>query len=223
MGLPANLQSIIRLKNPTSLEIAMQFVTEEQNFRYTQNFATLLSQNNHKITTQINKPNYRSPQFSHTNFKPQMQPTNYLIQPTNQFLTPNNQFPTQPIQLKTKPVNQTFLTNDQVFGKQKNVFQTTGKVPNNPVQPMSTTSKNKQNIYSPDQTNNYESNDSWENNDNEITFNNCHLLTVENIYENYNQFEEQQNYHPQITDENMTLTNNNAQNFQLTDQFYIVT
>lgn len=31
-GLPYNLQLVVRLKNPTSLEQAMSFVTEEENF-----------------------------------------------------------------------------------------------------------------------------------------------------------------------------------------------
>jgi hypothetical protein len=40
-GLPPQLQSIVRLRNRDSLEHAMTYVTEEENFRYTQNFATL--------------------------------------------------------------------------------------------------------------------------------------------------------------------------------------
>jgi hypothetical protein len=48
MSTPINtiqLQSIERLRNPDSLEHAMTYVTEEENFRYTQNFATLLNNN----------------------------------------------------------------------------------------------------------------------------------------------------------------------------------
>jgi hypothetical protein len=44
-GLPPQLQSIVRLRNRDSLEHAMTYVTEEENFRYTQNFATLLNNN----------------------------------------------------------------------------------------------------------------------------------------------------------------------------------
>jgi hypothetical protein len=44
-GLPPQLQSIVRLRNRDSLEHAITYVTEEENFRYTQNFATLLNNN----------------------------------------------------------------------------------------------------------------------------------------------------------------------------------
>jgi hypothetical protein len=41
-GLQPQLQNIIRLRNPDTLEKAMAYVTEEENFRYTQNFASFL-------------------------------------------------------------------------------------------------------------------------------------------------------------------------------------
>lgn len=41
-GLSGNLQSIVRLRNPDSIEMAMNYVTEEENFRYTQNLPNLL-------------------------------------------------------------------------------------------------------------------------------------------------------------------------------------
>jgi hypothetical protein len=42
LRLQPQLQNIIRLRNPDTLEQAMAYVTEEENFRYSQNFAPLL-------------------------------------------------------------------------------------------------------------------------------------------------------------------------------------
>ena len=53
-GLSGHLQTVIRLRNPNSLEQAMCYVTEEENFKYTQSFANML-QNPFRRPIPINK------------------------------------------------------------------------------------------------------------------------------------------------------------------------
>lgn len=42
-GLSGDLQSIVMLRKPDTLELAMSYVTEEENFRYTQNQSNLIN------------------------------------------------------------------------------------------------------------------------------------------------------------------------------------
>jgi hypothetical protein len=161
-GLPPQLQSIVRLRNPDSLEHAMTYVTEEENFRYTQNFAALLNNNQRaspsnsirthprQMPTPSNAycPSYPThPQpFSATNesyinssqLPRQSTPPQFLRSPTAP------RFPRQPINVipTNRPPQQRFFSNTQVFGKPRNVFQPTGQQPNNRPEPMSTTSRN---------------------------------------------------------------------------------
>ena len=138
-GLTGQLQSIIRLRKPDSLELAMTYVTEEENFKYTLNFQTpQYSQNfQQKVHPQQQMP-------TRQNFIPQ-QPIQY-----NQFRPPQQmqssffqkpKFVSQPIAIQPRPIKQNFPTNAQVFGPPKNVFKPTGQKPTNQPEPMSTTSK----------------------------------------------------------------------------------
>jgi hypothetical protein len=170
-GLPGNLQSIVRLRNPTSIEHAMSIVTEEENFRYTQNFSNLLNTNQKPTNNRIpiKKPSYQpfnssfTPNYntnhsnSHNPFRyypsqtpsnthsppftyNQQQPTNFNSQ--THFKPQQPQFPSQPISLRPKTTQQKFFTNSQVFKTPRNVFKPTGQKTFDPVEPMSTTSRN---------------------------------------------------------------------------------
>lgn len=62
-GLPYNLQLVVRLRNPTSLEQAMSFVTEEENFK---NFSNPQNFTFNANRQQNSKPvqNYQKPQIN---------------------------------------------------------------------------------------------------------------------------------------------------------------
>lgn len=162
-GLPSNLQSIIRLRNPATLEIAMNYVTEEENFRYTQNLPNMLMRSNppkqqsviHNQRPQINyrAPNstYYTPAFSNNANMSTFSNNRYMFpnnsQPNhnfNNFRTPSapQRFPSQPINIQPKFIPRHYPTNLQVFGPPKNVFKPTGQKPTNEPEPMSTTSRN---------------------------------------------------------------------------------
>lgn len=155
-GLSGHLQSIVRLRNPASLEIAMHFVTEEENFRYTQNLPQLLTKPNNTMRQQTNIIRNQD-QFV---YKPR--PMSQMNRPTpnfnsnytsfnhnNNFQRPNTfqynsqpRFPSRPINIQPRPVKHHFPTNAQVFGPPRDVFKPTGQRPTNIPEPMSTTSRN---------------------------------------------------------------------------------
>lgn len=135
-GLTGNLQTTIRLRNPNSIEQAMNFVTEEENFRYTQNFSQQLlnttKQNNHSNNIpHVNVfPTNERPQYNFSNTQPQQSYNNFNHVPN--FQQNRSNFPSQPINIQTRPVKQHFPTARQVFGPPKkpiNVFQPTSKKP----------------------------------------------------------------------------------------------
>lgn len=148
-GLTGHLQSIIRLRNPKTLEEAMNFVTEEENFRYTQNLPQLLTKNvqqkPQQFTRQQNynvKPNY----YHNTPFNQNYNNQHFNSQHFNNFPKPQysqqSRFPSQPINIQTRKIKQHFPTNRQVFGPPTDVFKPTGKIPDYVPEPMSTTSRN---------------------------------------------------------------------------------
>lgn len=89
-GLPYNMQLVVRLKEPTSLERAMSFVREEENFIYfknqNQNFASSPIQNKN---TRPNIPfkNTYTPNMSPT-YRPSYIPTQNVF-PRQQYFNPN--------------------------------------------------------------------------------------------------------------------------------------
>lgn len=149
-GLPHSLQSIVRLRSPENLEIAMNYVTEEENFKYTQNLPNLLT----RPVSQNHKPvqmTYNSrPRPQMTNFRPTFN-NNYAfarpafpVQPNfNQANSFRNfrqpeRFPSQPIDIRPNlNIKRHYPTNAQVFGPPKNVFKPTGQKPTNEPEPMS--------------------------------------------------------------------------------------
>lgn len=155
-GLTGHLQSIVRLRNPDTLELAMTYVTEEENFKYTQNMAYSLAHPKSIHTNQIRKPHsnthvQRPNQYAHTHFtfppptQPQQpQPTFANANHANNFQqnTPTQKFPSQPINIQPRPVQHHFRSAERVFGTPKNVWKPTGQKPNNNfVEKMSTSSR----------------------------------------------------------------------------------
>nr|CAI5817741.1 unnamed protein product [Callosobruchus analis] len=127
-GLPGPLQTIIRLKNPDSLERALTYVVEEQNFQYTQNIFKQRPNN-------FNTPRFPSQQFQPFNNNIRFQPP---VQQSQQTFQSAQNFPSQPINIQTVPVQRHFPTNREVFGppKNANVFKPTGNPPSNHPQPI---------------------------------------------------------------------------------------
>ncbi|XP_050516300.1 putative mediator of RNA polymerase II transcription subunit 24 [Diabrotica virgifera virgifera] len=110
-GLPLSLQTNIRLRNPDSLEKAMCFVIEEENFLYSlQRGNNLNSQNSFRPSSrhtpmrnnninqtfiprnnfQQNRPNMRFPPYQYQNIRPQYQNNNF--NPNNTFQPNQNHF-----------------------------------------------------------------------------------------------------------------------------------
>lgn len=154
--LPPIIQTGVRLKQPKSLEEAMQFVLEEENF--------LSLVQDSKKSNQINIPyssqkapmsstqtsqNFPRNQF-HQMQQPLQQYSNFQNFPRNQFYQhrtqqpsrQQQQFPSQPIQLRNKVIPpQNFPTNQQVFGKPVNVWKPTGQRNPEKTTPMSVVTK----------------------------------------------------------------------------------
>lgn len=108
-GLKEPLGTTIRCMKPTTLVQALQFVTEEDNIHYFQNFS-------HKNQPQVLRPNTQT----------QMRPNFNAHTQNNQFRAPQT-FPSRPIPIQPRPVNQQrFFTNSQVFKypqQNRNVFK----------------------------------------------------------------------------------------------------
>lgn len=166
------LQQTIRIKNPASIEAAITFIIEEDNFNYSQNnfkfknnsktninsesYNRQVSNNHNHHSSYTGNPNQlprqqfqQSPQtnFNYRNQNP-IQNSNDQI---NNYINPN-QFPNQPIQIQPRQMTRNYPTNRQVFGPPKNVFAPTGKAPENRPEPMSINSRN---TFKPNQSNNY--------------------------------------------------------------------
>lgn len=167
-GIPGPLQSLIRLKNPNCIEVAMTQITEEENFHYTQNLFKAPEQpkmvpkpqsfqnrnfNNQNSPQNSFRQNYTQRPFYNNNFNSMQNPnfnsnnnrpmTFQQQQPPMQNFSQNPTFPSAPVNVQPRfNNNRHYPTNRQVFGPPKNVFKPTGQVPTNKPEPMSTTSRN---------------------------------------------------------------------------------
>jgi hypothetical protein len=125
-GLTGTLQSIIRLRDPKSLETAMNLVVEEENFQYTQHppsqtnrLTPLLQMHERKPpqpsfnnTPHFTPTNISLPYHMHNNQIPQRPSHNQNQQfnrppiretPMYQYPKQQNNFPSQPIKITTRP------------------------------------------------------------------------------------------------------------------------
>lgn len=121
----------VRLKNPTCLEEAIQYVIEEENF------LSLCTETKRNFSQQIPNPMIRAP--VEQKFQPSFNNGNMT---QNEYLnTPGfrPRFPSQPVQITPRNLpERKYFTNQQVFGKPRtNVFKPTGQIPKEPPQPMS--------------------------------------------------------------------------------------
>ncbi|KAF2884875.1 hypothetical protein ILUMI_21294 [Ignelater luminosus] len=116
-GLNEPYGSMLRAKDPSTLVDAIRFLEREELVRYRQ----------------------RQLPSSTLNQKPTMSQKTYLM--PNPTSTQGSSFPSQPIHIQPKPVQQKFYTNQQVFGKPKNVFKPGQNVPYNKPTPMSVSTK----------------------------------------------------------------------------------
>ena len=145
-----NLQSKIRLRNPTSLESAMSYVAEEENLVHLVQHNKQLPQKNYQPFRQQFPPPHNRPHFSNNyvrsqNAYPVQQSSNRPneTQQSHFFQNGQPQFPNRPINLtrNPNPPKQRFLTNSQVFLRPKNAFRPTSQIPAEKPTPMSTTSR----------------------------------------------------------------------------------
>lgn len=149
-GCTGTLKNNMYLKKPTSLEDAMAFVNEFENFEKLYN--------NFGDMPKINKNNFSTPRptqfqnFQNQNHQQTYRSSNPPIQyfPNEQTYMPSNMpnqnFPSQPINIQPRmPMTpQRYPTNRQVFGRPQNVFRP-NQIPQNQLPrpiPMSTTSRN---------------------------------------------------------------------------------
>ncbi|KAF2903723.1 hypothetical protein ILUMI_02453 [Ignelater luminosus] len=98
-GLNEPYGSMMRAKDPSTLVDAIRFLEKEELVRYRQ----------------------RQLPSSTLNQKPTMSQKTYIM--PNPTRTHGSSFSSQPINIQPKPVQQKFYTNQQVFGKPKNVFK----------------------------------------------------------------------------------------------------
>ncbi|KAJ8977409.1 hypothetical protein NQ317_003190 [Molorchus minor] len=126
-NLPINVQPIIRMRNPNSLEDALNLVLEEEEF---QNFVKLhqkrpvLAANNVSNTNNAIKPFKSFNQQNQQPFGNFSQQNNFRIYSQPQFNQQYSKpFPSAPINIQSRPVKQNFPSNRQVFGPQKNVWK----------------------------------------------------------------------------------------------------
>ena len=153
-GCTGNLRNNMYLKKPTSLEDAMSYVTEYENFEKLFKTPGENKPQENKPYQKFNNtsPNYNNHAFNFNNPVPNFNnPAQYSFkQPNfNNYQHFQNQqkpfFPSAPINIQPRQMNpQRFPTNRQVFGPPKNVFKP-NQIPQNQLpkpEPMSTTSRN---------------------------------------------------------------------------------
>ena len=132
-GCTGVLKNNMYLKNPATLEDAMAYVNEFENFERLYGHCKLDANN------PFNKNNT-------TKFKPMTPPQNISQMPNFRQQNQNKfNFPSQPINIQSRPVQMRFPTNRQVFGPPTNVFKPkfTNTTQNQyKPEPMSTTSRN---------------------------------------------------------------------------------
>nr|CAH7723682.1 unnamed protein product [Callosobruchus chinensis] len=146
-GLTGRVQDMVRLRNPDSLELAISYVLEEENFMLHQRQSGQ-SQNSSFTQNLQNRSQPQLPvQFSNHFNQPKIAsfPRYPNISPQTR-----NTFPSQPINIQPRQnmPPPRFFTNQQVFGKQNfppknfNVFKPTGQVSQTRPEPMSTSTRN---------------------------------------------------------------------------------
>ncbi|KAK5651001.1 hypothetical protein RI129_002030 [Pyrocoelia pectoralis] len=135
-GLQGRIQDMIRLRNPDSLEQAISYVLEEENFMHYQR------QNNHSYNSSNllhSKPNFPKPQNNY--FKPNNFHNSSFSNP--RYGNFNSSFPSQPINIQPNQnvAPKQYFTNQQVFEKPRNVFQPSNRTFSRP-EHMTTSSRN---------------------------------------------------------------------------------
>lgn len=135
--LPSQVQLAVRLKNPTNLEQAMQFLIEEENFLSLANEGRKnLSNINHVVQNapRPNQFNSVSHNFPKPNFNAPFMQNSF---PQNE----NRRFPSQPINITPRQLPPPkYFSNQQVFGKPTNVWKPKGTIQPKPT-PMSVVTK----------------------------------------------------------------------------------
>ncbi|XP_057658531.1 uncharacterized protein LOC130895322 [Diorhabda carinulata] len=120
-GCSGTLRNNLHLKNPASLEDAMAYLNEFENF---EKLYGNLNDNNRATTSRFNS-NYRQP-YPQPRYYPENQTPPSFQQPYHSVDNnkPVNQFPSQPINIQPRqmPPRQ-YPTNKQVFGPPQNVFR----------------------------------------------------------------------------------------------------
>ena len=133
--LPPQIQPIVRMKNPKTLEDAMTYLTEEENFL--------------SITSDVRRvstPNWLSHSSNNNKFSNTPQNNNHSPQPsTSRHPTQAHRqpFPSQPVPINSRRIPQHFSSSQQTFGKPPNVnvWQPKNQTPTYTPTPMSTVSK----------------------------------------------------------------------------------
>lgn len=165
-GLTGRIQDMVRLRNPNSLELAISYVLEEENFLYNQKQYLGNQSSNHSNSNFNRIPALKNTQPNTQNYSNLGQRPSYNI--PRQHYIPNNQhyqsnynpylrstFPSQPVQVQPRYLPPHRLpTNKEVFGPPQNVWKPTGQVPQNKPTPMSVSTRNtsaQNNNYTPQQ------------------------------------------------------------------------
>lgn len=141
-GLSGRIQDMVRLRNPDSLELAISYVIEEENFALNQK--QFLNYNTKSENPNLFKNNIPKQSISSI---PNVSQQSYYAQ--NSF-PQRSQFPSQPINLQHRQnaPQRKFYTNAQVFGPRDsnasrvNVFKPTGQQQYNKPEPMSISTRN---------------------------------------------------------------------------------
>ena len=130
-----NIQTGVRLKNPTCIEEAMTYLIEEENVM------SLCTETRKNSVQQVPNPVIKAPiNNTFTRQAPQYGSYPFQAQPSTFGYRPN--FPSQSIQITPRNLpEKKYFTNQQVFGKPKNVWKPTGQAPKEPVTPMSVVTK----------------------------------------------------------------------------------
>lgn len=155
---PSELRTILMLNNPKNIDDASAVVLNHSLIEQQINARTFLPRQElyqipqNRAPPQINNRqnfSYIPPPIQQSFFNPLPMPnnnvTNNRIQPqysSHLGAIPKQPFPSQSINIQPQPVRQYFPTNEQVFGKPKNVFskENSNKLTSPPT-PMSTTSR----------------------------------------------------------------------------------
>lgn len=151
-GLSGRVQDMVRLRNPTTLELAISYVIEEENFALSQKqFLGQSSKSEPNFKDNVSKPriNFSNP---YSNAVPQQ--NSFLVNnPFEQqnYFPQTSQFPSQPINLQHRQnaPQRMFYSDTRVFGpkasnasKQVNVFKPTGQQLQHKPEPMSISTRN---------------------------------------------------------------------------------